>query len=303
MSGIDCLAAGSAVFDVLLIVERVPLADERVAARQVVSGGGGPAATAANAMARLGLRVELVSAVGDDLFGRLILEELRGQGVGVDAVQVVAGASNMAAVMITRTTGQRSLVVCSGCLQRIDTAAIPQALLQSAGCVLLDGNNPALAIELASRARRLRVPVYLDGGNIDVAVLDELLPLVDVHIPDVQSVAKQLGEGVDVREACRVLHAKGPKLVCITEGAAGSVAFDGRQHWHVPAYRGAAIADTTGAGDNFHGAFVFAHRRGWDMDTTLRFANTFAALCCRGIGGRASVPDYPETTAHVSRFG
>lgn len=302
MLKLDCLAAGSAVFDLLLTVDRVPRSDERVAAHAVTSGGGGPAATAAYAMVRLGMRVDLVSSVGRDLFGRLILDELHDEGVGVNAVQIVDGPSTTAAVMIEQATGHRSMAVCSGCLQRIDLTAIPDELIAASRCLLLDGNNPTLALNMATRARRLGIPVYLDGGNIPREALDELLPWIDIYIPDNQSVAKQLNGDFDVRDACRELHARGPGLVCITQAEQGVTAFDGSRYWHVPAYCGTSIIDTTGAGDNFHGAFVFAHQRGWEMDAILRFANVFAALCCRGVGGRATVPTYEETVGHVAKF-
>lgn len=302
MRTLDCLAVGSAVFDLLLTVDRVPRSDERVAAHAVNSGGGGPAATAANAMVRLGMRVDLVSTVGRDLFGRLIVDELRDQGVGVNAIQVVDGPSTTSAVMIEQATGHRSMAVCSGCLQRIDLAAIPDELIAATRCLLLDGNNPALALNMATRARRMGIPVYLDGGNIPRESLLELLPWIDIYIPDHQSAVKQLGEDFDVRQACRELHSRGPRLVCVTQAEQGATAFDGSQYWHVPAYRGTAIIDTTGAGDNFHGAFIFAHQHGMNMEAALRFANVFAALCCRGVGGRATVPDYEETLAHVAKF-
>lgn len=302
MPKLDCLAVGSAVFDLLLTVDRVPRSDERVAARDVTSGGGGPAATAAYAMVRLGMRVDLVSAVGRDLLGRLIVDELRGQGVGVGAIQVVDGPSTAAAVMIEQATGHRSMAVCSGSLQRIDLAAIPDDLIAASRCLHLDGNNPSLALHMATRARRLGIPVYLDGGNISHEALEDLLPWIDIYIPDVQSVVKQLGGEFDVQEACRELQARGPHLVCITQAEQGATAFDGARYWQVPAYHGTSIIDTTGAGDNFHGAFVFAHQRGMDMDATLHFANTFAALCCRGVGGRTTVPDYDETLGHVAKF-
>lgn len=301
MQKLDCLAIGTSVFDVLLTVDHPPVSDERVRASALSSGGGGPAATAAYAMTRLGFKVDLISAVGSDVFGRLIVEELDAQGIGIDGIQVVQGPSTLSAVMIEQSSGRRSMAVCTGCLDRINLDAIQSNQIAAARSVHLDGNNPELAAHAARLARQAGVPVYLDGGNIPATALESLLPLIDVYIPDQQSAECQLGASMDVREACRAFHARGPSLICITQAEKGATAFDGHRFWTAPAYSDVAIVDTTGAGDNFHGAFLFARQRGMDIEETLHFANAFAALCCRGVGGRATVPDLAETMRHVAK--
>lgn len=56
-----------------------------------------------------------------------------------------------------------------------------------------------------------------------------------------------------------------------------------------------SVTDTTGAGDNFHGAFLYCLMQGWDIERTLRFCNTFSALTCMGLGGLAAEPTLEET--------
>jgi sugar/nucleoside kinase (ribokinase family) len=298
---LDCLAFGSCGFDVLLTVDRAPSSDQRVPAHAVSSGGGGPAATAAAALARLGLRVELVSVVGDDIFGELIRAELSRQGVGIDAVRILANSpSNVSSVLIEQT-GHRSMAAFSGCLSRIDLAQVNFDRIGDARCIHLDGNNVDLAEAAARRARKSGTFVSLDGGNISAASLARLLPLVDSYIPDEQSLVRQLGP-IDPREACRRLHGAGPAVVCITRAERGCLAYDGLSFIESPAHAGIPIVDTTGAGDNFHGAFLYGHLAGWPLEETLTFSNTFAALCCRAIGGRGSVPDLAETRAFMRTF-
>ena len=187
-----------------------------------------------------------------------------------------------------------------GCINKIDLSKIDFERIADARCIHLDGNNPALAEAAARRARALGVPVSMDGGNISPESLMPLLPWVDIYIPDEQSVARQLGTG-DPREACRRFHAAGPKLVCVTRAEHGSLAYDGETFVEVPAFSGVPIVDTTGAGDNLHGAFVYGHLAGWPMEDVLRFSNTFAALCCRAVGGGGSVPTLSETQEHMRR--
>ena len=298
MSLLDCLAIGSSAFDLLLSVERVPRSDERVSASSITSGGGGPAATAAVAMARLGLRTALVSAVGADDFGAMIVAELNRQSVATDRIQVLASTPSTISAVLIETSGHRSMAVFGGCIAAIDLEAIDFSRIAEARCVHLDGNNPDLADAAARHARALGVPVSLDGGNIRPEALQRLLPNVDIYIPDEQSVARQLGP-MALRDACRRFWEQGPALVCITRAEHGSIAFDGETFIEVPAYTGVPIVDTTGAGDNFHGAFLFGHLAGWPLAETLRFSNVFAALCCRAVGGRSSVPSLAETRQHM----
>lgn len=300
MPQFDCLTFGSSAFDILMSVDRPPRSDERVGAHAVTSGGGGPAATASTAMARLRMSVGIVTAVGADVFGRLMIEEFERFGVETSGIQTVPGSSTLSAVLMERETARRSMIVYGGCINRIDLDAIDFDRIRQARSVHLDGNNPRLAALAARRARALGVPVYLDGGNIAADALSELLPVIDVYIPDEQSVQKQLGDGIDSEAACRIFHERGPSLVVITRAEHGSIAFDGTTFWSAPAYGGVPIVDTTGAGDNFHGAFVAARLEGQGIEDALRFSNTYAALCCRGIGGRQAAPDRAETIEHLA---
>jgi sugar/nucleoside kinase (ribokinase family) len=302
MTAFDCLAFGSSAFDILMTVDRPPRSDERVGAHAITSGGGGPAATASTAMARLGLKVGIVTAVGEDVFGRLVIDEFKTYGIDTAAIQTVTGSSTVSTVLIERGTARRSMAVYGGCINRIDIDAIDFARIRQAKAVHLDGNNPALARRAAQAAKAAGVPVYLDGGNIPAEPLKELLPLIDVYIPDEQSVARQLGEQVGPEDACRIFFDQGPSLVCITRAEQGSIAFDGDNFRSAPAYGGVPIIDTTGAGDNFHGAFLAARIEGQPVREALRFANTYAALCCRGIGGRAAAPDRAETFEHLAKL-
>jgi sulfofructose kinase len=285
----------------LLTVDQAPGSDQRVLARSASSGGGGPAATAAAALARLALRVELVSVVGDDIFGDLIRTELSRLGVGIDGIQILADSQSTISSVLIEKTGRRSMAVFNGCLSRIDLSAVNFDRIDQARCIHLDGNNIHLAEAAAGRARKSGTFVSLDGGNISAASITRLLPFVDAYIPDEQSLVRQFGP-LDLREACRKLHAAGPTIVCITRAERGSLAYDGRSFIEAPARAGIPIVDTTGAGDNFHGAFIYGHLAGWPLEEILTFSNTFAALCCRAVGGRGSVPDLAETQEFMGSF-
>jgi sugar/nucleoside kinase (ribokinase family) len=247
------------------------------------------------ALRRLGPDVGLVSAVGDDVFGGMVRAELEREGIDVSAVQVLDDTTSTISSVVIDATGARSMTAFTGCLGRIRLDRIDWQRLPVPRAVLLDGNNPALALAAARWARDHRVPVLLDGGNIAPANLAPLLPLTDIFIPDIQSARRQLGGQGTPAEMCRAFAAEGPAIVCITLGEEGCVALEKGELHVAPAVTGIPIVDTTGAGDNFHGAFQFCRLRGWDMARTLAFSNAFAALTCRAVGGRAAIPTEAET--------
>lgn len=299
---VDCISFGSCAFDVLLTVDKVPERDQRVAARSVLARGGGPAATASVALRRLGPSVTFVSAVGDDVFGRLILEELESETIDISHIQVLEATTSTVSSVVIDATGARSMAVYGGCIGKFELKRFDFATLPDARAILLDGNNTKLAIEAGRWAKARTIPVLLDGGNISGEDLRPLLEFVDIYIPDIQSARKQLGSDIAPADMCRAFAELGPSTVCITLGEEGSIAFeDGRMHEMGPA-SGIPIIDTTGAGDNFHGAFQFCRLQDWDMARTLAFSNAFAALACRGIGGRASIGSLAETQREAARL-
>jgi ribokinase len=84
---------------------------------------------------------------------------------------------------------------------------------------------------------------------------------------------------------------EGPETVVVTLGEDGSFTKTRDEAFHSPAFA-VPVVDTTGAGDVFHGAYLFGLIRGWDLQTTAVFASAAAALKCIRLGGRAGIPAY-----------
>jgi ribokinase len=121
--------------------------------------------------------------------------------------------------------------------------------------------------------------------------MDELLSLTDVLIAS-ERFAAEMGSGA-LAESLKRLHAKGPKTVVITIGEEGSVGMENDETYIVPA-TAVQAADTTGAGDVYHGAFIYGMLKDWGLRERMRFANVAAALKCRSLGGRAGIPTLEE---------
>jgi sugar/nucleoside kinase (ribokinase family) len=89
-------------------------------------------------------------------------------------------------------------------------------------------------------------------------------------------------------------------FLCATLGHEGSIASVNGELLHVKGFRVNAV-DTTGAGDVFHGGFIYGLLQNWEVGEILRFANAVAALKCRDLGGRKGIPTLEETVKFLNR--
>jgi sulfofructose kinase len=100
--------------------------------------------------------------------------------------------------------------------------------------------------------------------------------------------------GEALLDVARALRDEGPRVVVVTEGEHGSWCASPEGEFHTPAFEPPRVVDTTGAGDVFHGAFLFGRAQGWDLRRSLKVAAATASLKCRALGGRAGIPTLPE---------
>lgn len=294
----ELISIGLSVTDYLFLCRALPRGRFGGAEDHLVQGGG-LAATAAVAMARLGGRVEMWSRVGDDLQGRFILEQFESEGVDTSQVQVCPGGRSPAcAVTVDRSSGERYFTYFPG--SGLDTAAAGLDLgrIASARAVLVDCSWPEAQIAAARRARELGVPVCADVGGVGGRV-PELLRHVDYPVYS-QECARRFGGCEEVEADLRKLAELGGRAPMVTLGGEGCVWLEGGQVHRLPAFQ-VEVVDTTGCGDVFHGAFTFGLARGWDVARNARFASAVAALKCRALGGRTGIPTYPEVAAFLER--
>jgi sugar/nucleoside kinase (ribokinase family) len=258
---------------------------------------GGQVATAALAAAGLGLQAAYVGAVGDDADGQVVLEPLRAGGVDVSGVKRVAGArTQLALIVVERAGGERIVLWHRDPALALRPSDLRREAIESARALHLDAGDPEMAAWAAGVAREAGVPVFLD---VDTPSPD-LGPLLDrVDFPIVpRGFAESLGEDRSLRGALMRLGAHGGRAAVVTLGAAGALARCGEEFIESPAYSVEAI-DTTGAGDVFRGAFVWAVLQGWDVATVLDAANAAAAMSCRALGAQGGLPSREELEAFL----
>ena len=293
---------GHATCDLLGTVDGWPGPDEKTRLPAAFERqGGGPAATAAVTLARLGTPVRLLGTVGDDDLGAWILAGLRAEEVDVERMLVrPARRSQLSVCLADRRTGGRNVLWHPGDAPDLRPAELPPGTLDGAGVLLLDGRHPEAAAALAARARRRDIPTLLDAGSPSPTTA-ALARRVDVCLAS-QPFARALAGDDRPGAMLRALLALGPRLAGVTLGRRGAVlgrAGD-RSYLYQPALR-VRVVDTTGAGDAFHGAAAWGLLHGWSPARLLRVAAVVAGLKCRRAGGRLGLPTWPEVRRRLGQ--
>jgi ribokinase len=294
----DVVGLGYTALDYLGIVPHFPLENRKLELVRFAVAGGGPTATALVTARRLGLSACFLGKVGDDALGSQMIEELGDEGVDVSSVIIERGAtSQFAFIMVDERSAARTILWTRGSVSRIRPEEVDRRLISSGRVLLVDTLEPGAAAAAAEEARSRGVPVVIDAGTVRDGV-PEILPFCDFIIAS-EIFAEQISGGKSLETSLKKIYSFGPEAAVVTLGERGCAAFDGNTVMKVEGFDVAAV-DTTGAGDVFHGAFLFSVIRRWDLYRACLFSNAVAALKCRRLGGRAGIPDLAETIDFLS---
>jgi ribokinase len=274
--------------DYLCIVPQVPL-DDKVEIIQNLVQGGGPSVTAIVAAARLGAKTAFCGAVGDDERGAQIVKGLNDEGIDTHNVKVRRGAESPAGFCwIEQKSDKRSIAWTRGSARPLSPREIDRDLIRTSSVLHMDGHQAKAALAAAKTARKHGVTVSIDAGTL-VPDIDALLGLSDIVIASEKFAGRYTGEA-DMAAAVKKLFAGNRRFSAVTMGKAGSIGFDGKRLIKCPAFK-VGVVDTTGAGDVYHGAFIFDYARGHAWADCMRFATVVSALKCTKFGGRTGIPD------------
>ena len=289
----DAVALGLNAVDHLIVVPQYPGFNSKVPLISHTIAPGGQCATAMVALARLGMRASYIGKVGSDDFGRLQIHSLESEGVESSGVMVVDGAeSQIAYIVVDEPSGERTVIWHRDERLMIGVDEVDPEAITSGRALLLDAHNVAASIAAARFARAAGVPTVLDIDN-NYPGVEELLPLIDFLISST-SFPLRLTEEADLRVALKKLQSlTGSLFVAATLGREGVLAYFQEEYIHSPAFT-VDCRDTTGAGDAFHGGFIYGLLAGHSVEHTLRFANAVAGLKCRAIGARTALPTLEE---------
>ena len=281
--------------DHLIVVPEYPAFDTKVHLLEHKQTAGGQTATAMVAMQRLGLNTAYAGRFGSDAEGQFGLHSLQEEGVDLEFAEVIGGARNQVAfIIVDASNGERTIIWDRDTLVSYQAEEAPVALAARGRVLHLDAHDPLACVRMAQAARAAGTIVSADVDSIYDG-LPQLLPLIDILIASAEFPHRLTGIA-DERASLVELKARyGCAIVGLTRGERGAVALCEGQFIEAAAYDVPnGCRDTTGAGDAFHGGFLFGLLTGEDVEISLQLANAVAALKCRDLGGRAALPSRSE---------
>jgi ribokinase len=287
---------GSLNMDLVCRTPRLPQSGETILGTDFATLPGGKGANQAVAAARLGAATTMVGRVGDDDFGRQLIEGLQSAGVEASGVTTAAGVPTGVAAIAVDAAGHNTIVVVPGANGGVDDGEVTRltARLRPGDLLLLQFEVPLPAVMAAAQAAQSQgATVIVDPAPARDDVPPEFFKVVDILTPNQTETSQLTGLQVtdiaSATEAARQLVQRGIGLVIVKLGGQGAVVATADRSWHQPALPVKAV-DTVAAGDAFNGGLAVALSEDMALGDAVEFATAVAAASVMVAGAQASLP-------------
>lgn len=288
MSKIQVVCVGVITADTVALVDKYPAADERVLAEAIVRSVGGPAAIAAIALSRLGIKSAVVGTVGDDQDGQLALDAFKREGVDSSGVSVSTTPTSGSVIVASKSQSTRAISTRQPITQMAPNDQAKK-LATSAEWIHVDhvGINNLFNLGITrGQGPKISFDAGYGAKSFDVKQ-------VDLFAPNDRQMSERYPD-LDIAAAVQRDAEIGENVVVATMGSKGSIGFSKNTGLVNAAPIRTEIVSTLGAGDVFHGALLAQLIEGLDLKSAMERANAVAALSCRGLDGQSAIPTKHE---------
>ena len=300
----DIVGIDTPCIDLNISIDQYPGRDASTGIKQLSWQGGGKVSTGLAACARLSAKCAIMGCVGNDVFGRFIINDFKRHGIDTRGLKVT-DTSPLSVVLSERTAACRTILYKSGAGLHFTPEDININMLQAAKYLFICRADAASS-QAADIARSAGAKVFIDADWYTEQIID-MLPKIDIFVGSEFFFNGMFAEsGLSIRAAketfasfvatnkvfeanCRKIMSMGPQIVLFTFGERGCIGVCENGFFHIPAFK-VDVVDTVGAGDVFHGAFVTGLLQGRSTKDAAIFASAAAAIKCTRIGGRAGIP-------------
>jgi ribokinase len=294
MEMVKICVIGSCAMDLVVTATKRPHAGETVLGDNFSTVPGGKGANQAIAAARLGANVTMIGCIGEDFYGKAIIDNLKSNNVSITFVDSTSDVGSGTAHIIL-AEGDNSIIVVKGANDKVSPALVEQALdtIKTVDMVLIQQEIPEETVSYVSDiCHRFKIPLLLNPAparTISETIIENAAYLT----PNEHECAILFPE-YTTSEALR----KYPNKLFITEGSKGVRYYDGEQEVLIPTYKVNAV-DTTGAGDTFNAALAVALAEGSPIQQSLKFANRAASLSVTKFGAQGGMPTRSEVEVNL----
>jgi sugar/nucleoside kinase (ribokinase family) len=283
----DVVGMGLNAVDHICVIPRFPRYGEKLRMSDFRRTVGGQVASALVACSRWGLRAKYIGKVGGDEMGEFSYAGLETEHLDLEDVKRVKGALNQFAfILVDGETGERTIIWRRDESLSIRPEEVPLDAVKRGRYLLLDGHDAPAAARAAAEAGAAGVRVVMDAETVKPGTAE--LVEASHYVVCAQEFPEAFTGEEHLETALQRLKARGPECVVATLGREGAV---GLTAGGLITSRGFKVecVDSTGAGDVFHGAFIYGLCRDWKLDRILDFSNAAAALNCMSIGARGGI--------------
>jgi sugar/nucleoside kinase (ribokinase family) len=308
----DVLCAGIVVADhVCTPIDHLPAAGELVKADRLLLTIGGCAANVAVDLNKMGVRAAVVGRVGGDLFGKIVRDLLRAEGIDDSAVAVSPDAETSQTLIVNVVGQDRRFIHTFGANAEFRAADIPLDLvtkcrvLYLGGYLVMPGVRQEELAGVFAAARQVGVRTVLDvvtpGPGDYLGQLEKLLPHVDVFLPNNHEAELITGEKDPLRQA-EMFRRLGVQTSVVTLGGEGAVLVRDGVRLRAGVFSVPCV-DASGGGDAFDAGFIYGLLHDLGPEECLRVASALGASCVRAVGTTPGVFTRAECEAFLGEYG
>jgi sulfofructose kinase len=284
---VDVVGVGLNATDTIIRLPHFPAFDTKVELLSADIRAGGQVASAMVACQRWGLQTRYIGTVGDDAAAEFQAADFKREGVEAHLFSVPNCVSQMAYILVDEQSGERTILWKRDRRLELRPDQVRPDWITQAKALLVDGHDTDAAAAAAEIARKAGIPVIVDIDNLYPGV-QALLAQTDFLLASKDFPAHVTGEKDLLKALPEIQEKFKHRLTGATLGNLGVIAWDGGKFLPCPGFKVRAV-DTTGAGDIFHGAFVYGLLQTWSVERILEFSCAAAALACTTIGARAGI--------------
>ncbi|WP_308008349.1 carbohydrate kinase family protein [uncultured Fusobacterium sp.] len=293
------LCVGHSAYDITYLLPHFPAENRKYKAKDRIMVSGGPAGNAAYLLGKYGENVSYITALGSDFYGKKILEDLN--EVGVDTKNIVVSnklVTPCSIIIANEENGSRTII---NYREEKPVDDFKMIYEKAPEIILYDGHELDISLkihkEFPNAVSVLDAGTYKEGTLVIGKFVDYLVCSED-FAKDYCKMDKI--DEKDFKYVLEKLEELNKNTIIVTLGERGSIMKKDGEVLKFKAFKTKAV-DTTGAGDIFHGAFVYGLSNGFSIEKNIEFASACASLSVEKLGGRNSIPELDEVEKRIKR--
>jgi len=296
----DVAVIGRSCIDYIFPIDHYPTENSKKQIIKKIVEAGGQGSTAACCISKLGGKAAFWTNLANDAEGRFCLKRLKDFNVETDLIKICPKHTTPAAyIFVNVHSGTRTIFYEKRTLPEINIKQISKEIIAPVKVVLLDPETTHLGGKLKNYLHKEARIVY--DCERWVNGIEDLYEIADYFIPSYEFFEDDRIFSAQDTFLSKVgqLNKKIKNDLIITHGEHGAYFVVKDALYNIPAPK-LKVADTIGAGDNFHAAFSFAVSRNYDLDSAVKLSVAVASLSCTKYGGRNGIPNL-RTAIHQAK--